>query len=183
MEALQEVRRALELDPFSRVINENYGNGLFFLREYKKAIEQYRKVLDLDPTRDEIYLLIAQTYCVMKKFDEAWQSVEAMEKISKQESEVKLAKAYVLASMSREEEARKLLKEIEGIYEIENLSPFEIGVVYFLLGDKNAGFEWLDRAYQSHDGNVNLLLVYPEFDGVRSDPRYHEMLKKVGLSA
>ena len=180
-EALVEVRRAVELDPFSSVINENYGDGLYFQREYEKAIEQFKKVIDMHPNRGFVYFSIVQVYCALKKFDEAWEYAEAMERISEQKLEVKLVKAYILASTSREEECHNLLKEIEANYQTENISPFHIGLVYLLSGDNEAGFEWIERAYDSHDGNINLLLVYPEFDGLKSDPKYIDLLKKIGL--
>jgi hypothetical protein len=84
--------------------------------------------------------------------------------------------------MSRKSEAHDLLVEVEVGYQKENVSPFWIAVVYFLLGEKDAGFEWLEKAYDSHDGNINLLLVEREFDGIRQDERYLEMLERIGLS-
>ncbi|MDA4129531.1 MAG: tetratricopeptide repeat protein [Thaumarchaeota archaeon] len=180
-EAFNEIFRAMELDPFSPVINENYGNWLLYNGEYKKAIEQFRKVLDMDPARDHSRGWIVQAFCSQKMFDEALQEAEAFEKAKKEPLEAKLWKAYCLATMSRKSEARNILSEVEARYQEENISPEKFAEVHFLLGEKESGFEWLERAYSSHDGNINMLLINREFDGVREDERFLDLLKRIGL--
>jgi adenylate cyclase len=180
-EAMQEISRALELDPFSLAINDNFGNGLYFNKKYDAAIEQFKKVHEMDPSYEPSYTWMAQTYCRVNLFVEAMSEIEALEKVSKSRLEPKLWKAYVLAIMSKTTEARDLLNEVQTHYQTEHISPFRIAEVYFLLGDKDAGFEWLTKAYDSHDGNINLLRVELELEPARNDPRYFDLIRKIGL--
>ena len=179
--ALKEILRALELDPFSIAINDNFGNGLYFNKEYDRAIEQFKKVHDMDPNYAPTYSWLIQTYCRKNMFEEAMSEAEAFEKVSKRELEAKLWKAYVLAITSRPAEARDLLNDVEARYQTENTSPFRIAEIHFLLGDDELGFEWLAKAYDSHDGNINMLRVELEFESLSSDPRYLDLVRKIGL--
>jgi hypothetical protein len=118
----------------------------------------------------------------LKLYDDALRQVEAFEMITNGSLEARLWRAYIFAAMSRNTEAYALLTEVGASYQAENVSPFWIAAVHFLMGEKEVGFAWLEKAYNSHDGNINLLLVEVEFDGIRQDARYLGMLKKIGLS-
>jgi penicillin V acylase-like amidase (Ntn superfamily) len=135
----------------------------------------------MSPDYEGAYMGMIQTYCRKKMFEEAIHEVEALEKVSKETLEPKLWRAYVLAAMGSPAEARDLLSEVQVRHQSENISPFRIGEVHFLLGDANAGFEWLEKAYDSHDGNLNMLHVEHVFDGVRNDPRFLDLKRKIGL--
>jgi hypothetical protein len=89
--------------------------------------------------------------------------------------------AFVYAAMGREGEARGLLTEVEAEFNNEVLSPYWLARVHFLLHDRDAGFNWLDRAYTDDDFWLTRVGIDSEFDAVRSDPRYAAMLQKIGL--
>ena len=108
--------------------------------------------------------------------------MEDFERFASGALEARLWKAYTLAFMSRSAEAHDLLTEVEAKYQTENISPFWIAVVHFIMKENEVGFEWLEKSYNSHDGNINLLLVEREFDGIRHDARYLALMKKIGLA-
>jgi tetratricopeptide (TPR) repeat protein len=92
-----------------------------------------------------------------------------------------LGNTYALAG--KREEARKLLGQLEALSKRKYVPPFFIAAIYIGLGEKDQAFEWLEKAYQErHPHQVNLK-VQPVFDPIRSDPRYADLLRKVGLSS
>jgi tetratricopeptide (TPR) repeat protein len=95
--------------------------------------------------------------------------------------ESRLLKSYVYSYMGRTDEARRLLAEFERREPGEGVSPYNIGLSYFAMGDQDSGFRWLEKAYERFDGNTYQLLKDYELDGVRSDPRYLSLLERLGL--
>jgi adenylate cyclase len=185
-EAEREIRRALELDPYSSAINHNTAALYYFLREYDKSIEHFNGMKELFPSELSVYVgpgpSLIRAYVQKKQFDLALAEVGNLAKLTKRREELKLWTAYVHSAMGDMESARKLIEEVEQDYKSENISPYEIGTVYFLLGDVDAGFKWLEIAEGAHDGNVNMMALDVELTPVRNDPRYFANLKKVGLS-
>jgi adenylate cyclase len=181
-EAFAEIRRAVELDPVSRVINLSLGDALYYQGEYEKAIEQFKKVIELDPNYDAVYLSLIPAYLRKFMYDEAVGAAEKYAELSGNSLESKLVKAYVYASMGDREEAHKFLAEIKARFGERFLSSYLVGIIHFILGETNDGFEWLDRAYNEHDANIMLMNVDVELENVKSDPRFVSLLEKVGLS-
>ena len=180
-EAEREIRKALELDPLSLIINVNIGDTYCSRKEYDRAIEQYRSVSEMDGSFAVAYSSSILAYVRKGMFDEALKAGETYARLTKRHAWRKVYKAYVFASMGKVDNARRLLKEAEKGYQREHLSPYHIASCYFVMGDKEAGFRWLQRAYAEHDSAIGSMLIDEELDGVRSDPRYKEMLQKVGL--
>jgi adenylate cyclase len=180
-EAQREVKKALELDPLSLIINVNVGDGHFYNGEYDKAIAQYRSVIDMDPGFAVAYSSSIPSYVRRGMFDEALEAAKMSAKLTGHPFWGKMARAYVLASMGRKGDARRLLKQAEGGYAEEHLSPYFFAAVLVLTGDKEGGFRWLQRAYDEHDSGLGSLYIDPDLESIRGDPRYLEMLRKVGL--
>jgi serine/threonine-protein kinase len=90
-------------------------------------------------------------------------------------------RAYVLAGLKRSEEARAVLRKVESEYIQEQVSPYQIALVRFVLGDVDEGFRWLQVAYDMHDGGVIWINCDHELNGFRDDPRFIVLLKEVGL--
>jgi len=91
-----------------------------------------------------------------------------------------LARAYAL--MGREDEARKIIKQLEELSKKKYVSPYEIAVAYTGLRDKDQAMAWLEKAYQARIGLLVYLKVDPVFDPLRSDPRFQDLLRRVGLT-
>ena len=167
VEGQREILTALRLDPFSPVINMNAGAMYYYQGEYDKAIAQFEKTKELDPTFIGVYRLsgIIQTLVSMQLYEQAMHEVEAFGRIHRRPLEVKLWRAYVLAAMRMNAEAAGFLGEIEPNYRTENISPYIIALVHFLMDDNDSGFQWLQMAYDAHDPNLNLLAI--DLDGDR----------------
>jgi adenylate cyclase len=182
-EAGREIMTALRLDPFSPVINMNAGAWYYYEKDFDKAIEIYNRAREIDPAFTGIYGTsgIIEAYVQKGDFEAALKEVEALGTTTNRVREQRLMTAYVLAAMGRKSEARELLKEVESEWRIENINPYVIALVYFVLRDDDAGFRWLDTSYDVHDGALNLVGIDFELDHVRDDPRYLSILERVGL--
>ena len=180
-EGKREVRKALELDPLSLIINVNVGDTYFYSKEYDKAIEQYSNVIEMDGSFAVAYASAIPSYLRMGLSEEAMSAAKTYARLTKRPAWGKLHMGYVLAAIGKVGGARKTLKEAEKGYKREHLSPYLFATSHFLMGDKEGGFRWLQRARDEHDSFIGWLLLDPDLDGVRSDPRYLAMLDKLGL--
>lgn len=185
-EVEREMRLALQLDPLSLIMNHNMGASYYYQGKFDEAIHWFQRANDLDPT-----VLVAshgptnliQAYCLNGMPQRAMEEVERVENLARPVRTVKLWRAYVLASMKRSEEARTLLREVVAENQRLHVNPFQIAQVFFVIGDADEGFEWLEKAYEAGDGGIIWMQVEHELDGVRDDPRYLTLLKKIGLSS
>jgi adenylate cyclase len=184
-DAGHEIRRAYELDPYSPSINHNLAAYYYFKGDYDKCIDQFWKLNEMHPTDLSPFIgpgpSLIRAYVQKGEYTEALSLTDKLASLTKRPKQVKLWKAYVLSAMNKKEDAQKLIQEVEDDYKSENISPNEIGIVHFMLGDVDEGFAWLELAFSAHDGNMNMLLLDMELKAVRKDPRYAKMLVKVGL--
>jgi adenylate cyclase len=179
-ESWSEINRALELNPLSLIINSNIADGYFYRKEFDKGIAQAKRVIDMDPNFSTAYPSLIDNYIGASMKSAAIQSADTFAKMVGT-IEGNAMFAYVYASFGMAEECRRLLSEIEPAYLRENLNPSFVASIHFLLGDKDEGFNWLEIAYQRYDRMLLFIGIGREFEPFRSDPRYVEMLKKVGL--
>jgi serine/threonine-protein kinase len=173
-EALQELERAKELDPFSLIILAIGTWPYRYSGQYDKAIEQLKKVLEMEPD-----FLPAQSYLGSCYF---WKGMyeEALEMYRKHNNQYAVGNTY--AKMGKLDEARKILKNyIERAKQGDYRPSYGIAILSFLLGEEEQGFRWLEKAYEYKDEGMVFLKVGRAFDSVRSDLRFKAMLKKVGL--
>jgi len=171
-EAIEEIKRALELDPLSLVINRNVGQVCFFARQYDDAIEALKKTIEMDPNFPYAHFFLGAAYSQKSMYE------EALAEFQKESNIAWIAITYV--RMGKRGEAQNMLEELLVQSKKEYVSPFNIAVVYFVLGENDQGFKWLEKAYEEGIGE-RLLKISPALDNVRSDPRYKTLLKKVGL--
>jgi len=180
-EAGSEIKKALELDPLSLIININVGDKYYYAKEYGKAIEQYRSVMEMDESFSVAYMSAIPSYVREGMFEEALSAARRFAKLTKRPSWGKMYAGYVFAAMGKADEARRSLKEAQKGYPRENLSPYFMGCSYIQLGDIDEGFRWLQIAYDKNDSNLSTLGIDSELDGVRGDPRFVALMKKLGL--
>jgi TolB-like protein/Tfp pilus assembly protein PilF len=181
-EAIAEMKRALELDPLSLYDNTNLGWHLRMARRYDEAIEQLRMTLDMDPTFAQGRLDLGQVYEQKKMYEQA--IVEFRKAITlyggSAPSTAALGHAYAVAG--KRDEAEKVLSELKALSKQKYVSSFDVAVIYTGLGEKEQAFAWLEKAYKQRDGWLaGRLKVDPRLDSLRSDPRFADLLRRVGL--
>jgi adenylate cyclase len=180
-ESTREINSALELSPLSLIINTNVADSFYYRREYEKGIEHAKRVLDMDPSFASIYPTFINLYVAAGRYDEARRLVDDYSKLA-DPLDVKERRLYIACYSGKIDEARSLLAELEPRIGEGGASAYNLACCRFKLGDVDRGFELLEAAFQRHERWLIIMGVDPEFEGVRTDPRYGAMLEKVGLA-
>jgi len=184
-EALDQIEKSLELDPLSPAINHNYAYYYYAKREYGKALELFKRVVQLDPGFVLSHELMALTNGKMGRFDDMMRNYEAVIRLVQDSFPLvtKAAEAQAAYFRNDKETVKKLLPELQTHIEQTNLLDSRwIAGFYFFLGEIDRGFEWLERSYAKREYNLPSILHQSPFDPIRSDPRYHDLLKRLKLS-
>ncbi|MEK6320674.1 MAG: protein kinase [Acidobacteriota bacterium] len=181
-EALAEIRLGYELDPLSRVINLNLARILHFARQYDQAIAQCRKTIEMYPDYLIAYRRLGISYGVKGLFQEAEAAFRKALAISETDTETMSAMGYAYAVAGRTDDARSILDRLNGLAKEIYVSPYSLARVHIGLIELDEAFECLDRAYQERHGILTYLMVEPLFDGIRSDPRFMDLLRRMDVS-
>jgi len=179
-EAAFERKVALELDPLSLIINFELGSSYYYARDYDKAIEQLKKTLELDPTfpaalqfLPAAYLQKGQNEEAIALFKKDFYSGAALFAAGG------LGHAYAVSGYRKE--ALAMLDDLKRRREQQYVSGVSLALVYAGLGDKDQAFEWLEKAYDERAFQIQWLKVEPRWDPLRGDPRFADLLKRVGI--
>jgi TolB-like protein/Tfp pilus assembly protein PilF len=180
-EAQEEIERALELDPLSPIMHLNHGDLLTAKREFQEALEPYKRALDLgyEPAHGGL----AACYGKLGMYDEMKHEMSLAVELMKSSYPMvgKTADASIAYFEGDKETVRKLLLELESHMQETFTSAYQIGTFYFFLGENDKGFEWLERSVSRREDSVMNLKWDWDLDDVRTDPRYLDLLKRLGL--
>jgi len=182
-EVLEYLRRAIELEPLNLNGLDNLAEAYIYTRQYDQSIQQSKKVLEIDPNFATAYFRLAGAYHWIGKYD-LW--LQAMEEGAKRSND---ADALALAEAAKHEYpksgARGALKRVIALEEEQAkrvyVDPAWIASDYAVLGERDAAFTWLEKAYAEKSNFLSYLKVAPKFDSLRSDPRYADLLRRMGL--
>lgn len=181
-EALSESQKACALEPLSLTINTQMGRVLYFLREYDKAIEQCRTTLEMDPNFGGAHLFLGRSYKQKGMYEEALAELQKARGLLTDSAEVLSLIGYTYAVAGRRVEALNSLQALQAQSVQRYVSPYHMAMVYAGLGEQDKAFEWLEKAYEDREGRITILKVAPEFDSLRKDRRFAELVKRVGLA-
>jgi eukaryotic-like serine/threonine-protein kinase len=179
-EALTELKRAQQLDPLSLFIATDMNVPFYVARQYDLSIEQSRKVIDMEPNFYLAHFTLAMA--LARKHDNKTAVSEFLK--AKSLSDVPWNDAglgYVYASSGREQEALNLIAEMKARAKQRYVSSYAIATVYAGLGDRDKAFEWLERAYNERSSGLTWLKAEPMLDSIRSDHRYSDLVRRMGL--
>jgi TolB-like protein/Tfp pilus assembly protein PilF len=175
-EALAEIRRAAQLDPLSWIISTNLGWTYYFARDYKRAIDQLVRTVERQPDVSTYpWLLLSEAYTQVGSYPEAIAAAHRAVELNPHATiQIRLAYAYQKAGQTAE--AQRILDE-----HLENGDPTRVALVYAAAGDTERAFESLERAFDERSPFLYELKVDPRYDPIRSDPRFAELLRRLGL--
>jgi serine/threonine protein kinase/tetratricopeptide (TPR) repeat protein len=182
-EGLAELKRSQELDPLSPEMNGLFGWNLYFARRYDEATDQLRKTVELDPNFWFGQSFLGHAYARVGQFVPALAALEKARAGAGPIAEPLAATAIVQALSGRKPEARKTLDDLLERAKQTYVSPYQVAVVYAALDDRDRAFTWLEKAYENRSWYMAALLVDPDLDVLRSDPRFAALVRRVGLPA
>ena len=176
-EAVWEARRAVELDPLS-VDNRMYlANKLLFARAYDEAIVEAERILDMAPDRTDALYFLGLSHSMKDEHREGIAALERAIELTPGDPYYRAGLAYIHARAGAYEEALGILHERQE----QSIPLKEIALVYAALGDLDQAFEYLDRAFEEERASLHGIGADPTADPLRADPRFDELLRKVGL--
>ena len=178
-EAIAKNARAIELDPLSLAANSDAGFALLMARRYDQAIDSLKQSLLMDPHNTQAHIYLGYTYAALRRYGEA--AAEYRESITQSDNststQIYLGAAY--ARMGERAKAEQILRQLET--SPRYVSPGELATLYLALGEREKAFASLEKAYAAHDLQLQYLGVDPTLDELRADPRFQELLQRVGL--
>jgi serine/threonine protein kinase/tetratricopeptide (TPR) repeat protein len=181
-ESIQQNRKAVELEPFAPVLHLNLALSYMAARRYPDAEQEIRKTLDMEPGYPIGHYAHAQLLIRENKFDEAVAEMEFVVRAIPESSYYRAYLGYTLAKDGKTEDARKILGDLIEEARTKYVSWLGIADIYSGLGEKDHAFAALELAYQQGDTRMDALRIRAAFEpSWTSDPRFAELLKKVGL--
>jgi TolB-like protein/serine/threonine protein kinase/Tfp pilus assembly protein PilF/class 3 adenylate cyclase/alpha-beta hydrolase superfamily lysophospholipase len=179
-EAIREITRAQEIDPTSLIANVNAGWIFYHARQYDRAIEQMRKSLEMDPNFARGHWAISEPLEQEHRYDEAIAELQKARQLD--ETPIMLALlSHVYAVSGKRDEARKILERLTELSKDTYVDPYFLAEIHTALGERDQALRDLENAYSQRSSWLVWLKVEPKFDALRSDPRYADLLKRIGL--
>ena len=180
--AIAEIERAHELDPMALATNVNLGWRYYFARDYDKSISRLRETLELDSNFGNAFWCMGICYVQKKNFAEGILYLKRAVMLYSGNPQPKgsLGHAYALAGKTAK--AQKIVDELLALAKTTYVSAWAIAVIYIGMGEKDRAMEWLEKAYQDRNASLVWLKVNPEFDPIRSDARFKDLLARLNLA-
>ena len=179
-ESRRELQNALDLDPLSVIVNLNNAYPYHYTHQYERAVEVYRKTIEMDPNfawaHEDLMLAYEQQGKQREAIEEG---VTTLRLSGDAELAAAVQRAYTAGGYRV-----ALQRWIEGITEQSKsryVPPIRFAQLYVRLGERDKAFEWLEKAYALRSAPLVYLNVDPRYDSLRSDPRFTELLGKIGL--
>ena len=180
-EAIAEIKHALDLDPLSLIMNRIYGDILVDGRKYDEAIAQYQKTLDLDPNFATAHYFLGRAYEFKGMYDEAVAEYTKSQGISILPPETVQQLKDVYARSGWKAYLQMSIDLLMHDSQQTVFPPFVIASFYARLGNNDEAMKALEKGYEEREFRMTLLSVSAEFDGLRSDPRFRDLVRRMGL--
>src|SRR5579862_394516 len=181
-EAVAEAKRSQQLDPFSSLANFIVGSALVFTRQWDPAIEQLRSAKELDPSFWFAPCFLGRAYEHKGRVPEAIVEFQRSLELEKENPEIWSALGHAYASSGNMTEAQRALDHLKRLSAYGYVAPFDFAIIYAGLRENDQAFAWLDRAYAERSFYMPVYLTTDaRLDNLRSDPRFADLLRRVGL--
>ncbi len=180
-DALAEARRAAELDPLSPIISLLVGMMLLGVGQYDLAEKQFNKTLEIDPAFGIAYTGLCEIYARREMYDEALAAIEKSGNLPAGDYWHQGARGYIYALSGRKPEALEILHELEAAVVEGGTHAAAIGSIYAALGENEQAIVWLEKICETRSSQILFLVTDSALDGLRSDPKFIALLKKIGV--
>jgi serine/threonine protein kinase/tetratricopeptide (TPR) repeat protein len=182
-EAIAAFKGAIELDPLSLIIHATLGrHGYYFARQYDQAITQLQKTLDMDDGFWVAHLWLGWTYANIGRLPEAVTELQTARRLDNN-LEIVAALGYTYGRAGRRLEVQQVLDELRQLSRTRYVSPMLGALITTGMGEHDEAFGWLEQSYADRAQMMSELKAEPAFDPLRTDPRFADLLRRVGLGA
>lgn len=181
-EALAEVKRARELDPLSPFVNALEGQFLLHAGRTDEALDRLQKTFELEPNFWMVHLFASNAYIEKGRYPEAIAEAHKASQLAAFQTVSVAVESYALAKSGKRDEARALLNELLKLSQKRFVPPYHIAFAYNGLGERDETLAWLARGIEQRDPKMAFLKVEPKWNNLRDDPRFQEVLRRVGFT-
>jgi TolB-like protein/DNA-binding winged helix-turn-helix (wHTH) protein/Tfp pilus assembly protein PilF len=181
-ESLAEIRLARQLDPQSLIINSDVGQLLYTARRYDEAIEVERRTLEMDATLPWPHRWMGLSYLAKRDFSEAIAELQTNARMANDEPGSLAILGMAYAQSDHPDEAKQILRQIRALPAERYDSMPDVAWLLASLDEKDQAFGWLERSYAARARGLKGLAVIPYLDDFRSDPRFQDLQRRVGLT-
>ena len=180
-EAIIELRKAVELDPWSSTVQQSLGFGYWHAERYDEAVAQFRKVEEMFPDAPFLYTGLSQSLAMQGRFSEAVIEAEKGAEIAPENAFIKGLVAWTYGVAGRLDEAYRVIEDLEAKAAEKPVPAMAMAWAYTGVGDKDRALEWLEKGYQDRDVAM-FYMQGPDFRQLLDDePRYQELRRKMRL--
>jgi Flp pilus assembly protein TadD len=181
-EALANIKRARELEPLNLRINANEGQFLIHAGQTDAGLARLQKTLELDANYSIAHLFASSAYIEKGMFAEAVAEARKARELSGGSTHPMAFEGYALAKSGKQAEARGLLERLMKLSTERYVPPYNIALIYNGLGERDQTLAWLERGYELRDARMIFLKVEPKWNNLHDDPRFQDLLRRVGLA-
>jgi adenylate cyclase len=180
-EALTEIQLAQALNPISSIIIRDVAVTHCYRREFEEALEQCDHTIELNPHFSPAYWTLGLIQEQRGDFEEAAAAFQRALQLTPQNPRLEAALGRTLALWGKWDQASRILADLIELTGTRYVSPFNFASLYFALGERDAGFEWLKKAFQDRCFELISLNVNPQFDDIRNEKEFVFLAAKLGL--
>lgn len=180
--AISEIERLQEIQPLSIMLSSILGWIYYGNRDYDRAVRQHTKVLAIDPQFAMAHMCLGMEYSQKRRHRAAIEECRKARLLSGDRNAWS-ALGYAYAMAGDKESARQVLKEMKALLRTSYVPPYAFATIYAGLGEIDAAFEWLDRGFEIRDAGLVWINWDPQFDNLRPDSRFQNLLNSMGLKA
>jgi tetratricopeptide (TPR) repeat protein len=181
-ESIAELKLAEKLDPLSLVISADLGRAFYYARDYDQVMRQEARTLEMDSSFWLSHINLGRSYTQKKMHAEAINKLQKARELSVGNTEVLSFLGFAYAAAGRRDEALETLRELDEHAKRTRVPPYHLAIIHAGLGEKDQAFGWLERAFEMHAVDLFTLKVEPMFDCLRSDQRFEDLLRRMGLA-
>jgi len=180
-EAVAEIRRAQQLDPLSLIISAVAGRIYYCARRYDEAIGELEKTIQIERRFGPAYAFLCEAYLKKGMYEKAILAAQEPVKFAPGTSVYLTILGNAYATSGKRDEAEKVLAELTELSKRQYVQPSYMSLLYSGLGDKERALEWLEKAYVNRDDRLIFVISDPMIDNIRSDSRFQELVRRIGL--
>ena len=180
-EAMARMKKSQDLDPLSLIINVAVGWAFYLARRYDEAIEQLRRTIELDPNYPVTYWILGLALRKIGSYELAIVEGEKGVKLSGGSPLMAAALAHTFGIAGRTTDARQVLDDLTKQSMQKYVAAYFFAGIHVGLGENDRAIEYLEKSYQEHSHWLIYLHMDPSMDGLRDDPRFQDLLRRVGL--